>query len=57
MVISEFGQAREMPLVRHPELEKNPGRAAENRDKLAKHQERATLFFDKEIRPRRQLQI
>jgi len=46
-----------MPLVRHPELAKNPGRAAENRDKLAKHQERATLFFDKEIRPRRQLQI
>jgi len=30
MVISEFDQAREMPLVRHPELKKNPGRAAEN---------------------------
>jgi len=30
MVISEFDQAREMPLVRHPHLEKNPWRVAEN---------------------------
>jgi len=45
MVISEFGQAREMPLVRHPELEKNPGRAAENPGQICQASGEGSSFF------------
>jgi len=44
MVISEFGQAREMSLVRHSELGKNPGRVAENPGERSQLSGEATLF-------------
>ena len=57
MVISDCDQAREMSLVRHLDLEENPGRVTENPGERSQSSGEATLFFDKEIRPRRQLQI
>ena len=47
MVISEFDQAREIPLVGHAHLEKNPGKVAENLGQRGG--KRVTLFSDRKI--------